>query len=176
MKPNSSIISHALEYLKEQKEAHGKMFVRSKIKSTQEEDNHTVDGQNEQVDSVNIENSPEAANLVVVSNTEQFDLAKIEGTLEGQIAAFGGNVVQSGLLPALLFYQQKRQEVYKALDEIHKRQFGQRGIDLVELAKSKTGSQDDYNLVRSQVMQCAVGLKLAMRTYAFTPKGQNTEA
>jgi CRISPR-associated protein Cmr5 len=97
---------------------------------------------------------------------------EVPSEFKGYISSFGAAVIQSGILPALIFFEDKgsamedRTKLLKAI-MLMKCWAGKddNNISLVEYYKNMpTGEKD---LAESQILQSAIAIKLALRTFKF---------
>lgn len=110
---------------------------------------------------------------VEIANTE----GKVKSEFKGYIASFGASIVQSGLLPAVIFYEaaeskaaQDRFRVPAAILLLLLRKVSdeaslQAGQKLSEYLLQE-GPHDAT--MQRQVTDAAIALKIALRTFAFT--------
>jgi len=102
---------------------------------------------------------------------------KIDKTYNGYISSFGASIISSGLLPTFIFYSKKaegnddadRSLIIKAIEMMLKSP----GIDLLQkeqyLLKEIREKYNDKRL-KQKIQECAIALKLAIRTYPQTKK------
>lgn len=101
--------------------------------------------------------------------------SKIEKVHEGYINSLGANIVQSGLLPTLIFYNKEKRELWlKALYymwcESEPQDLNTPTAIIRELINKKGGKLREINLDPSyekRILEYAVALKLAARTFVF---------
>jgi CRISPR-associated protein Cmr5 len=97
---------------------------------------------------------------------------KIDGTYNGYISSFGASIITSGLLPTFIFYSKRaennrevdRSQIVKALEFMLK----DITINLLNanetiLNKVKNNHSDSH--LKQKIQECAIALKLAIRTY-----------
>lgn len=100
---------------------------------------------------------------------------KIDKTYNGYISAFGASIISSGLLPTMIFYSKKaegnenadRSLILVALEKMLK------SDEIGFLSPEKTLLKEvieRHNEVRfkQKIQECAIALKLAIRTYPQT--------
>ncbi|MBV6473543.1 MAG: hypothetical protein JPMHGGIA_01828 [Saprospiraceae bacterium] len=111
--------------------------------------------------------------LVIDIGTER---ARIASTYSGYIASFGGSVVQSGLLGTALMYcnngdpnntDRVKANRAKLAKSLHHLLTGNDDVPLFEYLKSNWNYNDPLQnqAITNKVMQLAVALKLAIRSY-----------
>lgn len=107
------------------------------------------------------------------ADTMWFNSKKIKGPIRGYINAFGGSVVQVGLLPTMIFYYDKRMAVADGIAYLYGCQFADprnQALSVENLINNhliKNSGANNRGKIRGDIMACAIALKLAMRTYAF---------
>lgn len=104
---------------------------------------------------------------------------KIDSTYNGYLSSFGASIITSGVLPTFIFYSKKakndndadRSLLIKAIEKMIK------GIDINILQKQVNGISKeitllekvmiayDDNQLKKMIQNCAIALKLAIRTY-----------
>jgi len=106
----------------------------------------------------------------------QPDGITIDEPFGGYIAAFGGAVVQMGLLPAVMLYDSHsdgntcRQKISQALFDLYKTDVtpAPTETNFYEYLQCNFVANDpDYLWCRKEVMQWVIALKMAMRTFKF---------
>ncbi|MEL6866209.1 MAG: hypothetical protein AAFP19_17400 [Bacteroidota bacterium] len=95
----------------------------------------------------------------------------IDKTYNGYIAAFGGTVVQMGLFPAVMLYHNDKREgtcrrhITTAIFELYKKNHQDiTANNLFEFLRPIAEPEQVYK-VRSEIMQIALALKMAIRSY-----------
>lgn len=121
----------------------------------------------------NIEKYIPVALRALENNTIKIvDNGKIDGTYNGYISSFGASIITSGLLPSFIFYSKKaennreadRSQIVKALEFMLK----DNAVNLLTanesiLNKVKINYSDNH--LKQKIQECAIALKLAIRTY-----------
>lgn len=103
---------------------------------------------------------------------KEADKLEVPSEFKGYISSFGASVIQSGILPALIFFEDKggasedRTKLLKAIMFMKGwAKKDDKNISLVEYYKNEPTSGKD--LVESQILQSAIAIKLALRTFKF---------
>lgn len=101
--------------------------------------------------------------------------------LNGYICSFGASIIQSGLIPAVAFYERKETKGSNEVAENRKKLMKIIG----KLIFSKMSENDllierlieleDYNSKKNEVIHSAIALKLAIRLYKQPEKGDENE-
>lgn len=100
------------------------------------------------------------------------DQGKIDETYNGYISSFGASMITSGLLPTFIFYSKKaennreadRSNIIKALEFMLKED----SVNLLaenESILNKVKRDYSDNHLKQKIQECAIALKLAIRTY-----------
>ncbi len=115
---------------------------------------------------------PVALRALENNNIGIVDHGKIDGTYNGYISSFGASIITSGLLPTIIFYSKKaennreadRSKIIKALEFMLK----DTSVNILtddETILNKVQSNFSDNHLKQKIQECAVALKLAIRTY-----------
>lgn len=105
---------------------------------------------------------------------------KIDEVHKGYINSLGANIVQSGLLPALIFYNKdERKRWLRALYFMEKEQTDKCDTAIIKLVTAgKEGALKDLVSPswEKKILTYAVALKLASRTFEFVSDDSKKEA
>lgn len=91
----------------------------------------------------------------------------VPSEFKGYVSSFGAAVIQSGILPALIFFEDKggaakeRPLLLKAILKMN-------NWESDSLVTYYRNVKSDKTVVESQILQSAIALKLALRTFKFT--------
>lgn len=116
---------------------------------------------------------PVALSVLADNSLGMVKNGKIDKTYNGYISSFGASIISSGLLPTLIFYSKSaegndkadRSLIPKALEMILKNtEVGILDNDK-HLLKEVITLYDD-NRLKQKIQECAIALKLAIRTYS----------
>jgi CRISPR-associated protein Cmr5 len=97
---------------------------------------------------------------------------KIDKTYNGYISSFGASIITSGLLPTFIFYSKKaensndadRSLILKAIEMMLKKT--EPGIlSASDSILNKVIADYNDNRFKQKIQECAIALKLAIRTY-----------
>lgn len=103
----------------------------------------------------------------------------------GYISSLGAGLVQAGLLPTLAFYsnlqsksEQDRLKLLKAIYRVIENQMeGElKGDELLKKAIEIQGNTSEMYLLKTQIRNAAVAIKLAIRTFELDKSVQKGEA
>ncbi|PVZ12737.1 CRISPR-associated protein Cmr5 [Porphyromonas loveana] len=108
---------------------------------------------------------------------------RIEKVHEGYINSLGANIIQSGLLPTLIFYNKEKRELWlKALYymwcESEPQDLSNPTAIIREIIGKKGGKLSEIKLNPSderKILEYAVALKLAARTFVFVEPDKSKE-
>lgn len=107
---------------------------------------------------------PDAINILVdVGIAEN---GKVNNKFHGYFSSFGASIVLSGIKPALAFYSNKKdEERVKILKAIYKLITGNDELSATALLNYFIENENNDPLLKQKIMDAAVALKLAVRTY-----------
>jgi len=112
---------------------------------------------------------------------------KVPNEFKGYIDTFGAAIVQNGLIPAIIFFENKRgsktvssdQEKDKTADNREKLmkailtllQGEEKHKNLYDYIKFRENQGDDIKNIRLDISEASLALKLALRTFEFIKNG-----
>ncbi|MGE5340832.1 MAG: type III-B CRISPR module-associated protein Cmr5 [Candidatus Omnitrophota bacterium] len=118
---------------------------------------------------------------------------KVPNEYKGYIDTFGASIVQNGLIPAIIFFEtaggkegasitddKEKEGIYKnrnklmkaILDVILKKEEG-KFPTLFEYVKARQGEKVAEKQIRQKVVDAAIAIKLALRTFAIEKKDEH---
>lgn len=125
---------------------------------------------------------PEAIQVIAEVEIPTENSLTVDKEFKGYFASFGASIVQSGLLPATIFFenedsdaQAKREKVPLAILYLLKKKNG--NDPALKAAKRLSEyilkAQKSYSKLLKEVSQASVALKIALRTYNLNSETQN---
>lgn len=102
--------------------------------------------------------------------------------LNGYICSFGASIIQSGLIPAVAFYErgktiglnevaENRKKLMKIIGKLVYGEMSENNLLIERLVKLKSLKLEDYNSKKNDVIHSAIAIKLAIRLYKQVEKG-----
>jgi CRISPR/Cas system CMR-associated protein Cmr5 small subunit len=106
---------------------------------------------------------------------------EINTEFNGYISSFGSSIISAGLLPTIIFFSQKgdsaseRHRIIRALEVILKTSYNlDPGFNLLKevkrIYKTQTINQAEVNRLTDKILDAAIALKLAIRTFEKSKK------
>jgi CRISPR-associated protein Cmr5 len=97
---------------------------------------------------------------------------KVVDVFKGYIAGFGPSVISSGLVPALAFYLEDKDNKGKVIDAIAKTLNPEsNGKKMFDESLLLEGKRAELNIQKEKIINASIALKIMLRTYEFyTPK------
>jgi len=114
--------------------------------------------------------------IIDVGIADDRDKISVHSEFKGYISSFGAAVIQSGILPALIFFEDKggaqkdRPKLLQAIMKMNNWETpnGKGDLSLVKHYRSATSAEKSK--LEMRILQDAVALKLALRTFKFVDK------
>jgi CRISPR-associated protein Cmr5 len=122
---------------------------------------------------------PEAIAVIQEIGIAEKDTFKVPGEFKGYFAAFAASIIQSGLLPAIIFYEMEESGAKESRDLVPK--------SILSLLRKQSNNQNNPELFEKEklsgyvlasrqprkedmdrIIKAAVALKIALRTFNLT--------
>ncbi len=118
----------------------------------------------------------EAARVHLTCDSDQ---SCIPSEYNGYIAAFGAAIIQSGLKPAIAFYErttadsaQDKRKLMQAILHILRAENDHPGQESTLLDHVLTHPQQKHRALKREILGAATALKLAIRTFTLKKQGE----
>ncbi|WP_051412066.1 type III-B CRISPR module-associated protein Cmr5 [Halonatronum saccharophilum] len=102
---------------------------------------------------------------------------KVPKEFNGYIASFGASMIQSGLLPAIAFYEDDNSKSQKERHKLMKviLRLISEGDECSRLLEYVIDNQDSKDSIKRRVKDGAIAVKLAIRTFKLIDSGDKND-
>jgi CRISPR-associated protein Cmr5 len=112
----------------------------------------------------------EAIKAIIDSKIADSDKITVPSEFKGYVSSFGAAIIQSGILPALIFFEDKggaskdRPKLLEAIMRLNSWPADDEKYSLVNYYKDFSGNR---RALEAEILNSAVAIKLALRTFKF---------
>jgi len=105
----------------------------------------------------------------------------IKNEFNGYISSLGASIISAGLLPSIIFYSQKgesadRNKIITCIEAILRKHGYPKDFSLLNNVKvlyTGANNQPEINRLTDRIFDAAIALKLSIRTFPKSKKGQS---